>query len=89
MPLRCLIQFFPDERKDQLLRGRMFCVPFTDGGGLVFIVDVFPNWMMMRILSYWTEDFLSLSLSDKYGIIREQLLRIILVPLLVRFDLIL
>ena len=31
LPLRCLSQFLPDERKDQLLRGRMFCVPFTDG----------------------------------------------------------
>ena len=29
--LRCLSQFFPDERKDQFLRGRMSCVPFTDG----------------------------------------------------------
>ena len=31
LPLRCLSQFFPVERKDQLLRGRMFSVPFTDG----------------------------------------------------------
>ena len=31
LPLRCLSQFFLDERKDQLLKGRMFCVPFTDG----------------------------------------------------------
>ena len=30
LPLRCLSQFLP-ERKDRLLRGRMFCVPFTDG----------------------------------------------------------
>ena len=30
-PLRCLSQFFLDERKDQLLIGRMFCVPFIDG----------------------------------------------------------
>ena len=29
--LQCLSQFFPDERKDQLLRGRMFGIPFTDG----------------------------------------------------------
>ena len=31
LPLRCLSQFFLDERKDLLLIGRMFCVPFTDG----------------------------------------------------------
>ena len=30
LPLRCLSQFLPDERKDQLLKGRMFYVPFTD-----------------------------------------------------------
>ena len=30
-PLQCLSQFLPAERKDQLLRGRIFCVPFTDG----------------------------------------------------------
>ena len=29
-PLRCLSQFF-SERKNRLLRGRMYCVPFTDG----------------------------------------------------------
>ena len=29
-PLRCLSQFLA-ERKDRLFRGRMFCVPFTDG----------------------------------------------------------
>ena len=28
--LRCLSQFL-SERKDRLLRGRMCCVPFTDG----------------------------------------------------------
>ena len=31
LPLRCLSQFFPDEIRNQLLRGRMFCIPFTDG----------------------------------------------------------
>ena len=30
LPLRCLNQFFLDERKDQLLKGRMFYVPFID-----------------------------------------------------------
>ena len=29
-PLRCLSQYL-SERKDRLLRRRMFCVPFTDG----------------------------------------------------------
>ena len=29
-PLRCLSQFL-SERKDRLLRGRMCCVPFTNG----------------------------------------------------------
>ena len=29
-PLRCLSQFL-SERKDRLLKGRMCCVPFTDG----------------------------------------------------------
>ena len=32
-PLRCLSQFL-SERKDILLRGRMCCVPFTDGMAL-------------------------------------------------------
>ena len=31
LPLRCQSQFFPDERKDQLFKGRIFYVPFTDG----------------------------------------------------------
>ena len=31
LPLRCLSQVFPNERKGQLLRGRMFYVPFTCG----------------------------------------------------------
>ena len=33
-------------------------------GGLVFIVDDFPNLMVIRTLSYLMGDFLSLSLSD-------------------------
>ena len=40
-PLRCLSQFLV-ERKDRLLRGRMFLCPFHRWGGLVFIVDVLP-----------------------------------------------
>ena len=30
LPLQCLSQL-TDERKDQLLRGRMFYIPFSDG----------------------------------------------------------
>ena len=37
---------------------------FHRWGGLVYIVDVFPNLMMIRIPSYWMRDFMSLSLSD-------------------------
>ena len=37
---------------------------FHRWGGLVFIVYVFPNWMVIKIISYWLGDFLSLSLSD-------------------------
>ena len=29
-PLQCLSQFLPD-RKDRLLKGRIFCIPFTEG----------------------------------------------------------
>ena len=31
---------------------------------MVFIVYVFPNWMVVRILSHWMGYFLPLSLSD-------------------------
>ena len=37
---------------------------FHRWGDLVFIVDDFPNWMVIRTLSYWIEDFISLSLLD-------------------------
>ena len=37
---------------------------FYRWGDLVFIVDDFPNWMVIRTLSYWMRDFFSLSLSD-------------------------
>ena len=36
---------------------------FHRWGGLVFIVYVFPNWMVTRILSHWTGYFLPLSVS--------------------------
>ena len=62
-PLRCLSQFLV-ERKDRLLRGQMFLRTFHRWDDLVFIVNVFPNWRVIRILPYWMGDFLSLSLSD-------------------------
>ena len=37
---------------------------FHQWGGLVFIVYVFPNWMVIRILSHWTGYFLPLYVSD-------------------------
>ena len=37
---------------------------FHRWGGLVFIVYVFPNWMVIRILSHWTGYFLPLSVSN-------------------------
>ena len=37
---------------------------FHRWGGLVFIVYVFPNWMVIRILSHWTGYFLPLLVSD-------------------------
>ena len=45
----------------------MCCVclrTFHRWGGLVFIVYIFPNWMVTRILSHWTRYFLPLSISD-------------------------
>ena len=64
LPLRCLSQFFPDEEKINCLKSEFFVRTFHRWGGLVFIVDVFLNWMVIRILSYWMGDPLSLSLSD-------------------------
>ena len=46
------------------LEGECFLRTFHQWGDLIFIVYVFPNWMVIKIISYWTEDFLSLSLSD-------------------------
>ena len=40
-PLRCLSQFLA-ERKDRLLRGRVFLCIFHRWSGLIFIVYVFP-----------------------------------------------
>ena len=37
---------------------------FHRWGGLVFIVGDVPNLMVIQTLSYWMEDFISLSLSD-------------------------
>ena len=51
-------------REYQLLRERMFLRTFHRWGDLVFIAYVFPNWMVVRILSHWMGDFLPLSISD-------------------------
>ena len=64
LPLRCLSQFFPDKRKDQLLKRANFLRTFHRWGGLVFIAYALPNWMVVRILSHWMGYFLPLSLSD-------------------------
>ena len=39
-------------REYQLLRGRMFLCTFHRWGDLVFIAYVFPNWIMVMILSH-------------------------------------
>ena len=62
-PLRCLSQFLA-ERRNRLLRGLMFLRTFHRWGGLVFIVYVFPNLMVIRILSHWMGYFLFLLISD-------------------------
>ena len=51
-------------REDRLLREWSFVRTFHRWGGLVFIMGDYPNWMVIRTLSYWMRDFLSLSLSD-------------------------
>ena len=51
-------------REDQQLREGSFVRTFHRWGGLVFIVDDFPNWMVIKTLSYYMRDFLSLSLSN-------------------------
>ena len=62
-PLRYLSQFLA-ERKDKLLRGRMFLRTFHRWGDLIFIVYIIPNWRAIRILSHWMRYFLPLSISD-------------------------
>ena len=64
LPLRCLSKFFPTDEKINCLGNEVFMRTFYRWGGLVFIVDDFPNLMVIRTLSYWMRDFLSLSLSD-------------------------
>ena len=61
--LRCLSQFFPDEENINCLESE-FSAYLSPTGSLVFIVEDFPNWMVIRTLSYWMGDFLSLSLLD-------------------------
>ena len=63
-PLRCLSQFII-ERKDRLLRGRVFFCVYLSPRGWPDIYSVcFPNWMVISILSYLMGYFLSLSISD-------------------------
>ena len=62
-PLQCLSLFLA-ERKDRLLRGRMFLCTFHRWSGLVFIVYIIPNWRAVRILSHLMGYFLPLSISD-------------------------
>ena len=50
-PLRYLSRFL-HERKDRLLRGRLFLRTLPRWGGLIFIVYVLPNLMVIRILSH-------------------------------------
>ena len=59
-PLQRLSQFLA-ERKDRLLRGRMFLRTFHRWDDLVFIVHIIPNWRVVRILSHWMRYFLPLS----------------------------
>ena len=63
LPLRCLSQFFLVEKNINCL-GNEVLPTFHRWGGLVFIVDDFPNWMVIRTLSYWMRNFLSLLLTD-------------------------
>ena len=53
LPLRCLSQFLPMGEKINYLRNMFFVCTFHQWGGLVFIVSDFPNWMVIRTLSYW------------------------------------
>ena len=50
--------------KIDYLEGECFLRTFYRWGGLVFIVYVFPSWMVIRILSHLTGYFLHLSVSD-------------------------
>ena len=63
MAAQCLSQFLV-ERKDRLLRGRMFLGTFHRWGALVFIVYVIPNWRVVRIISHWMGYFMPSSISD-------------------------
>ena len=55
---------FLAERKDRLLRGRMFLRTFHRWGDLKFIVYIIPNWRVVRILSHLMGYFLPLSISN-------------------------
>ena len=61
-PLRCLSQFFPKRKMDSL-EGE--CVAYLSPIRWLGIYSIcFPSWMVIRILSHWTRDFLLLSVSD-------------------------
>ena len=44
LSLRCLSQLFPVEENINCLGNEVLCVPFTGGGGLIFIVDDHDNF---------------------------------------------
>ena len=56
LPLRCLSKFFLTDEKINCLGNEVFVRTFHRWGGLI--------GMVIRTLSYWMRDFLSLSLSD-------------------------
>ena len=51
------------EKKSTVWRANVLRT-FHRWGGLVFIAYVFPDWMVIRILSHWMRYFPPLSLSD-------------------------
>ena len=60
LPLQCLSQFFPVEKKINCLGNEFFVRTFHRWGGLVFIMDdhgKFPSWMMIRIFLSLGEGF--------------------------------
>ena len=52
------------EEKNNYLGNEFSVRTFHRWDGLIFIMGDFPNLMMIRTLSYWMENFLSLSMSN-------------------------